>query len=502
MGAAGAAGALAASTPFAKAANALALRAASTAPAGSDLGAIEHVVVIMQENRSFDHYFGTYPGVRGFDDHGSKLGAFAQAWPGGQAPKLLPYKLDHATLQSQCAGNVDVPDHDWFPQHDSWAKGRNNRWLIAHSKRDIDGPAQAPLVMGYFDRENIPLQWALADAFTICDAYHSSVCGPTMPNRLYSVSGMIDPDGKHGGPIISTPDVSNSAEIVGSVEWETIFEVLSENKISWKVYQPPNSAAGPEMKLNLALGFNSLLYFKQYVDDPASELYQRAFLPVWPDEFAADVASNTLPAVSWMIPTVPNSEHPSAPPTNGAAHVARILDILMSNPDVWSKTVVFLTYDENGGFFDHVAPPTAPAGTPGEHLTVKPLPVLAGGIAGPIGLGFRVPTLVISPFSRGGHVNSDTFDHTSLLRFLEQRFGVKAPNLTAWRRKTVGDLTSTLNLGSPDVAAFVPPSLLEKQKELADWCPANQSSAALLATPPALKIKTPQTMPKQQTRQS
>jgi phospholipase C len=204
--------------------------------------------------------------------------------------------------------------------------------------------------------------------------------------------------------------------------------------------------------------------------------------------------------VSWIIPSLVDSEHPSAAPTNGASHVAKVLTTLMSNQELWSKTVVFLTYDENGGFFDHVAPPTAPAGTDGEHLTVHPLPAAAGGMAGPIGLGFRVPMLVISPFSRGGHANSDTFDHTSLLRFLEARFGVKAPNLTAWRRKTVGDLTSTLDTGHPDLAAYVPPSLVTQQAKLADWCPANQSPASLLASPPTLKIKVPQEMPKQETR--
>jgi len=198
-----------------------------------------------------------------------------------------------------------------------------------------------------------------------------------------------------------------------------------------------------------------------------------------------------------VVPTLVDSEHPSAAPTNGASHVAKVLSTLMANPDVWSKTVVFLTYDENGGFFDHVAPPTAPKGTAGEYLSVSPLPKDAHADPGPIGLGFRVPTIVVSPFSRGGYVNSDTFDHTSLLRFLETRFGVKAPNLTAWRRKTVGDLTSTLSLGSSDTAAFVPPSLVTQQQELANWCPANESPAAMLATPPKLRIKTPQKMPTQ-----
>jgi phospholipase C len=127
----------------------------------------------------------------------------------------------------------------------------------------------------------------------------------------------------------------------------------------------------------------------------------------------------------------------------------QVLSTLVSNPEVWSKTVLFHMYDENDGFFDHVDPPVAPPGTPGEYLSVNPLPADAAGIAGPIGLGFRVPMLVLSPFSRGGHISSQTFDHTSQLRFIEERFGVKAPNLSAWRRSTVGDLTGTLHVGRP-----------------------------------------------------
>jgi len=126
-----------------------------------------------------------------------------------------------------------------------------------------------------------------------------------------------------------------------------------------------------------------------------------------------------------------------------------VLSALVSNPAVWSKTVLFVSYDENGGFFDHVPPPTAPPGTPDEYVTVRPLPPEAEGVSGPIGLGFRVPSLVVSPFSRGGLVCSDTFDHTSVLRFLETRFGVEVPNLSAWRRSVTGDLTPALSLGAP-----------------------------------------------------
>jgi phospholipase C len=478
--------------------------AASIAPAARDVSAVEHVVIVMQENRSFDHYFGMYPGVRGFEDHrGKALGAFAQGWadaPSRHAPhgQLLPYHLDTATLHAQCAGNADVPIHDWGPQHLSWAKGKMDAFVATHSRDEFDGPQQGPLVMAYLNRLDLPFYWALADAFTICDAYHCSVIGPTMPNRLYSWSATIDPSGRNGGPVISTPGFAESPAAIASVQWPTMPERLLEHKVSWKVYQPPGTSAGPGQSANLAIGFNALLYFKQYLDDPKSELYQRAFLPVWPDEFTADVANNTLPQVSWMIPSLVDSEHPSAAPDNGQAHVRQIIETLVSHPDVWAKTVVFVTYDENGGFFDHVPPPVAPAGTAGEELTVDPLPRDALRIKGPIGLGFRVPALVVSSFSRGGHVNSDLFDHTSLLRFLETRFGVQVPNLTSWRRGTVGDLTSTLDLRAVDTSAPPLPAIVGDSPALAGACPANQSPASLLAPPPTLTIPCHQEMPRQE----
>ena len=147
---------------------------------------------------------------------------------------------------------------------------------------------------------------------------------------------------------------------------------------------------------------------------------------MWPDEFTADVTGNTLPPVSWIIPTLVDSEHPSAAPTNGATHVARVLSTLMANPDVWSKTVVFLTYDENGGFFDHVAPPdraAAPRASTCRCRRSPPPPVVSPADRPRV----PVPMLVISPFSRGGYVNSDTFDHTSLLRFLEDALRRQGP---------------------------------------------------------------------------
>jgi phospholipase C len=451
----------------------------------------------MQENRSFDHYFGTYRGVKGFNDHqGSNLGAFAQPWPANgstpHASQLLPYRIDAATVQAQCAGSSDIPIHDWLPQHQSWNGGRPN--FVAVHSQSSDGPAQGPLVMSYLTRGDVPFYYALADAFTICDNYFCSVIGPTMPNRSYFMSGTIDPAGTHGGPVLHTPGFSDAAQAVGSISWPTMPEQLSAHNVSWKVYQPPGTSVGPVQPIALATGLNNLLYFKQY-QQPGSDLYNRAFLPSWPDEFVADVRQGTLPQVSWLLPSIVDSEHPSAAPALGESFVSQVLSTLVANPDVWSKTVLFVTYDENGGFFDHVAPPTPPPGTADEFLTASPLPPKAGGVSGPIGLGFRVPTLVVSPFSRGGYVNSDTFDHTSMLRFLETRFGVPVPNLSAWRRNTVGDLTSTLSFGSKDTSV---PSLPAAAASPPPACPNSNNPLSLLAAAPPLAIPTNQQMPSQE----
>ena len=434
-------------------------RSAAVAPAGSDLGAIEHVVFLMLENRSFDHYFGRFPGARGFNDHGSDLGAFSQAWPDAPsthspAGRLLPYKLDAATIHAQCSGNADKPDHGWVSQHESWDEGANDAFVTTHSK--VDGASQGPLVMGYFGEHDIPYKYALASAYTLCDAFYSSVIGPTMSNRLYSWSATIDPAGEAGGPVVTTPSLLNAPLAVGSCSWTTMPEALSSAGITWKVYQPPGTSVGTYQIVNLAIGFNALLYFKQYLTKGTS-LYNQAFLPQWPTEFMSDISKGTLPQVSWILPPLVQSDHPSAPPDNGEWLISQVFDGLTAHPKLWAKTVLFITYDENGGFFDHVSPPVAPAGTAGEFLTVNPLPTTAGGISGPIGLGFRIPAMVVSPFSRGGVVNSDAFDHTSTLRFLETRFGVTVPNLTAWRRGAVGDLTSTLDLAKPNTAVPVLP---------------------------------------------
>jgi len=400
-------------------------QASAAAPKRGKLEDIEHVVFLMQENRSFDHYFGTLAGVRGFGDKHDR-GVFFQKDASGKT--VHPFRLG----KDECFPDLT---HDWGPQHQSWDGGKMDGFLRAHDA--TDKPGVGPETMGYYRRSDIPFYYALADAFTICDAYHCSVIGPTDPNRLYFMSGMIDPDGAHGGPLVQT----NLTGRNGVFSWTTMPERLSAHGVSWKVYTDTSSGSGGILD-------NVLTYFKQY--SAGSKLAKLGLEPTFPQDFLSDVAHGRLPHVSWLCPSIFSSEHPGyASALGGEGVVRQVLEALVSHPKVWRKTALFINWDENGGFFDHVKPPTPPPGTKGEYLTVSTLPDSAKGVRGPIGLGFRVPMLVVSPFSRGGLVCSDTFDHTSTLRFLEARFGVEVPNLSAWRRKTCGDLTAAFDFASP-----------------------------------------------------
>jgi phospholipase C len=429
-------------------------KASSTPPAGSDLGAIEHVVFLMQENRSFDHYFGSYKGVRGFDDHPKdSLGAFSQPFAGNTTRHpvgtQLPFHLDTATGLGECTHDLT---HSWLPQHLCRNGGTMDAFVRTHASAEFEGPGYGLLTMGYHTRSDIPFHYALADTFTICDGYHCSIMGPTHPNRLMALSGTIDPDGTHGGPVLIT---NPSPDARFSVNWTTVPELLEDAGVSWKTYTPPGAAYRIENPELMLVSDAILPYFSQY-SSPSSALYQKAFVPTFPNDFAQDVRTGTLPSVSWIIPPLGYDEHPPSPPSLGAWFIDQVLQTLTSNTNVWAKTVLFVMYDENDGFFDHVPPPVAPAGTAGEFVTIDPLPATANGVAGPLGLGFRVPMLVVSPFSRGGYVSSDVLDHTSQIRFLEERFGIRADAISDWRRRTVGDLTSTLHMGSGSAA---PPSL-------------------------------------------
>ena len=388
------------------------LSSASKVPPISD---IKHVVVLMQENRSFDHYFGAMPGVRGFSDPTVSKKVFYQKDPSNPKGYLLPFHADTTTTNAE---QIPSTSHSWGPLHDSWDQGKMDAFVTAHIASD--GTA-GQYTMAYFKRDDIPFQWALADAFTICDGYHASMLGPTWPNRMYLMTGQVDPEGKHGGPMTSNYVPSEG------FSWPTYPEMLTNAGVSWKVYQENDN-----------YGTNVLEYFDQYQAAPASSpLYQNGMRFYQAGQFEYDAAHDRLPAVSWILPTSYQSEHPDYMPAAGADFVASKVNAIAANPAVWEKTVFVLIYDENDGLFDHVAPKTAPKGTAGEFVTVD-------GVSNPIGLGFRVPCILVSPWTVGGYVCHDTFDHTSVIRLLEQVTGVTNPNITAWRRKTVGDFTTAL----------------------------------------------------------
>ena len=382
---------------------------------------IEHVVLLMQENRSFDHYFGTMPGVRGFNDPDAMRlpdGSSVFEQPDRQNPDgyTLPFHLDTYRNSVQ---KIPSTSHAWSVQHEALNGGRMDRWLPAHRKADgVNGP----YVMGYYQREDIPFHFALADAFTVCDAYHCSVLGPTWPNRMMWMTGTIDPQGANGGPI--TANVTPR----GAYNWTTYPERLEQAGVSWKVYNEIDD-----------YGLNLLEQFGQYRRAAKdSSLYRNgiALSPV--GQFENDAREGTLPTVSWILPNAAACEHPDYRPADGAKYIADRINAIAANPSTWAKTVFILNYDENDGLFDHVVPPLPPANEPGEFVRGMP-----------IGGGYRVPCIIVSPWTVGGWVATDRFDHTSCLQFLEWLTGVREPNISAWRRTTFGDLTSALRLNQP-----------------------------------------------------
>jgi phospholipase C len=449
LGAAGAAGTF--GSGLSAPAGATLERALAVDPAqNATLSDIEHVVILMQENRSFDHYFGTLSGVRGYSDpevlrrmvNGKMRPVFDQY---GYQPGvgidatgfMQPFELEQVFPTENGACTNDIT-HEWGPQHQSWNNGAMDSFVQAHLAADTITNF-AP-TMGHFTRSDLPFYYALADAFTICDQYFCSVLGPTDPNRCMAMSASIDPAGTNGGPVLVTQVAGRVAQY-GTFTWETMPERLLSAGVSWKVYNDPTG---------LAL-FNPLPYWKSYSDGTTTgdTLASLALLPSYPADLIADVQSGSLPQVSWIMGPVTQCEHPATAPQWGENLVQTVLNILTSNPDVWAKTLFILNYDENGGFFDHVPPPVPPLGTAGEFLTVNPLPATAVGVAGPVGLGFRTPCLMMSPLTRGGYVSHEVLDHTSTLRLMETLFGVEVPNLSAWRRSVTGDMTGSLALANP-----------------------------------------------------
>ncbi|MGW1289075.1 phosphocholine-specific phospholipase C [Streptomyces sp. CG4] len=418
---------------------------------------VEHIVVLMQENRSFDHYFGTLRGVRGFGDPRSVTQNGKSVWKQSDGTKdILPFHPDADDLG--LAFIQDLP-HGWNDTHAAFNGGKYDKWV----------PAKGTTSMAYLTRKDIPFHYALADAFTLCDAYHCSFMGSTDPNRYYMWTGYVGNDGKGGGPVLGNDEKGYG--------WTTFPERLEQAGVSWKIYQDIGDgldATGSWGWIQDAYrgnyGDNSLLYFNQYRDaKPGDALYDKARTGTdakkgegFFDQLKADVKAGKLPQVSWVVAPEAFTEHPNWPANYGAWYVSQVLDALTADPEVWGKTALFITYDENDGFFDHVVPPFPPASAAQGKSTVDASLDLfkgdAGHVAGAYGLGQRVPMLVVSPWSKGGYVCSETFDHTSIIRFIEGRFGVHEPNVSPWRRAITGDLTSAFDFSRKDIKPVALPS--------------------------------------------
>ncbi|WP_082079443.1 phosphocholine-specific phospholipase C [Cupriavidus basilensis] len=449
---------------------------------------VEHIVVLMQENRSFDHYFGTMNGVRGFGDPKpvplrsgrpvwyQPAGRNADArtgyanvgyanWPKtsqwyesdpvlqAQQKYVLPFRLDTTTTNAQHLGGTD---HNWKLEQGIW-----KHW-------DAWVPLKSRMSMGYYDaRKDLPFYYQLASAFTICDANHCSIFANTEPNRQYYTSGasVYTMSGYQAGTRkrLKGQELDNNwtanmdlDEAWEGLTWKCYAERLQEKKIDWRVYQAYSN-----------YGCNSVAFHKTFRKlDKQSDEYRRgrayvgnklasneaAYDEELANAIAQDVQNGTLPQVSWIICPDAYCEHPDASPAAGQALVDKLLKALTSNPEVWAKTVFIINYDENDGFFDHVpayVPPvnTAMYGYQGQS-TVSVDEENYNGV--PIGLGPRVPMMVVSPWSKGGWVCSQVFDHTSVLRFIEARFGVPCEYISPWRRAVCGDLTSAFDFTKPN----------------------------------------------------
>ncbi len=436
---------------------------------------VEHIVILMQENRSFDHYFGTMRGVRGFNDPRPVLlpnGKPVWYQPAAEirtkhyksrglradAPHVLPWYIDPQETTEHQAGT----DHGWASGHGAWNHGRWNAWVA--QKQDV-------LTMGYLKRQDVSFHFALAEAFTLCDAYFCSVHSNTCPNRIYLWSGTCDPRNvmgrKPNGPGLEERSHTNG------YTWTTYPERLEAAGITWKLYQGGTGEPGTPTDNYTD---NSLEFFAAYQvkegADPNGSLVKKGVTNHTLKDLRDDVIAGKLAQVTWIVAPYKYCEHPEASPTDGAYFIRKVLEALTENPTVWSRTVLFLNYDENDGLFDHIVPPMPPLTSEMEaggmvskdletslkdefldldRFPIEAHPLIPGHVSRgmqPIGLGPRVPMIIVSPWTTGGWVCSQVFDHTSVLQFLEARFGIQETNISAWRRAICGDMTAAFDFSN------------------------------------------------------
>jgi phospholipase C len=476
------------------------------------LTSVEHVIVLMQENRSFDHYYGSLRGVRGFGDHDPLRqpdGRTVFQQPAG-AGEVLPFSVrEAAELANRPSSDIqylgDLP-HGWNDASAAWARGWNNGWV----------PAKSAATMTHYERQDIPLQYELADTFTLLDAYHCSIHGSTNPNRNFLWTGTTGYE--PGSTARAVTNAAYSYDHAG-YDWVTYPERLQAAGVSWRIYQEwdnftdnaveyflPFKQIGHKILAHVDGAFRTTeeFYFalfdmsavdraralSQFADGRAAlsaaerTLFDRAVYRSEPDTLVsrlkADISARRLPKVSWLVPTAALSEHPGASTPVGSANlIYQVLDALASDREIWSKTVLFVNFDENDGYFDHVPAPVPPTSAADDWYDGKPL-----------GLGPRVPMTVVSPWTVGGFVNSEVADHTSVIRFLERWTGVAEPNISRWRRTVCGDLTSAFDF----TGGRRPPALDQPgpvPSPISRWRPTPPVSQALPAQEPGRRPARP-----------
>ena len=434
---------------------------------------IQHIVFIVQENHSFDNYFGTYPGANG-DANVSVLIDPDNSSSGRISPFHISANVtvntgvadpdDPITVKTGVSDSDDLIDS--AQGSTSIAGDLGHSWEVAHESYDngkMDGFIEADnstLCMGYYDRRDIPYYWDYANHYVLDDNFFASIMGPSFPTHLYIASGRSGTadDGLTGdyvmnGSIINNPpgygwmDLFNSPTIVWqepALNWATLAQELSNANRTWSWYDGDTNPRA-------ATYWNVLPLFEYFQNNPD----QLAVHVKSTSSFASDIAHNQLPAVSWIMPgswkpptlpavfkdnaTLENSvsEHPPARSDVGMDYVSYLVNQVMQSPS-WQSTAIVITWDDWGGFYDHVAPPTIDA----------------------YGNGFRVPTLIISPWAKPHYVDHTQYEFGSLLRFAEENFGL--PTLGA------RDLISNNMMNSFNFTQDPLPSLIEKGNFVAE----------------------------------
>jgi phospholipase C len=367
-------------------------------------------VFLMMENRSYDHAFG----ARSLEGLGGDGLANAFANPDLNGTPIMPFAApdDHnATTPSVCDPD---PPHGWDDAHESFAGGANTGFVVAHQQRHDDNTALVE-PMKYLTRANIPISWALADQYATCDRWFCSVMGPTLPNRAYWHTG-------------TSFGIDNNDDVIGafaSVPVPTIYNRLEDAGVDWCYYFGSIavvSLLGAPGPFQLDLGPN----------DGTGRVRRFGSARSGQGQFFEDCAAGRLPPVVYIDPAFgTNDDHPPVHPILGQELIASIYTALARSPQ-WKNILFVVTYDENGGYFDHVAPPTTT-----DDTAVK------FGVEGFEQMGFRVPAMVIGPYVKQGHVSSVVYDHTSALKHLQNTFGLESLNV---RIDAANDLTDCLDL--------------------------------------------------------